>query len=428
MKRYFLILVWLVVTGAVGAQDTLRVMQYNLLNYGNFTDYCPSYVNPVDDKDGFLRTIVDYSRPDIFSVNEMVQWPAYHEQILTNVFNREGVTKYSRIVVPNNAGSDLVNMIYYNTEKVLFHSYTVAQSLTRDIDVVKFYYNGTGLTSGDTIFFHCVVAHLKAGDGTANATERTAMVLNAMNHLQTYYQAGNFLFMGDLNLYSPTEGAFVALTQSFGPTWIFNDPAGRVGEWHANSLYADVHTQSTHTDGGCWASGGMDDRFDFILASNSVMDGSRGIQYVNGSYTALGQDGNHYNKALTDAPAVPLPGDLVYALYKNSDHLPVMLNLKVDESMDVATIPVVESLRVVNPASGTINFWGTILKSGQIEVELFNTAGSRVYSHTTGMIPGKFEMQIPVGGLPDGIYLVAFKTESGQWITRKVLVKQTWKQ
>lgn len=423
MNRYFITLTCLVCFWGAQSQDTLRVMQYNLLNYGNFTDYCPSFVNPVDDKDGYLRTIADYVRPDIFSVNEMVQWPDYHERVLTNVFNREGVTKYARITVPNNAGSDLVNMIYYNTDKVLFHSSRVAQSLTRDIDVVKFYYNGTGLTSGDTIFFHCVVAHLKAGDGTANATERTAMVLNAMNYLQTNYQAGNYLFMGDLNLYSPTEGAFVALTQSFGPSWIFHDPAGRVGEWHANSLFSDVHTQSTHTDGGCWASGGMDDRFDFILASNSVMDGSRGIRYVNSSYKALGQDGNHYNKALTDAPALPLPTDLVNALYKNSDHLPVMLNLKVDQTMGLATSPVIETFSVVSPASGSVQIMGHAAKSSQVEIGLTNMAGSRVYCRSIAMAHGPFSLQIPVNQLPEGLYLVTLTASSGQWIARKVLVK-----
>lgn len=423
MNRYILSLTCVACLCTIQAQDTLRVMQYNLLNYGNFTDYCPSYVNPVDDKDEYLRQVVDYTLPDLFSVNEVVQWPAYHERILTNVFNRGGVTKYARITVPNNAGSDLVNMLYYNTDKVLFHSSTVAQSLTRDVDVVRFYYNGSGLASGDTIFLHCVVAHLKAGDGAANATERTAMVLNTMNHLQTYHQPGNYLFMGDLNLYSPTEGAFVALTQSFGPSWLFHDPAGRVGEWHANSLFSDVHTQSTHTDGGCWASGGMDDRFDFILASNSVMDGSRGIRYVNSSYKTLGQDGNHYNKALTDAPPLPLPGDLVQALYKNSDHLPVMLSLKVDQTMGVANLPVIETVKVVSPATGVIRLTGGAVKSGQVELGLTNMAGSRVYHRSISMAPGPFSLQIAVPGLPKGLYLVTLATETGQWVTRKVIVE-----
>ena len=49
------------------------------------------------------------------------------------------------------------------------------------------------------------------------------------------------------------------------------DPIDRIGNWHNNSSFSDVHTQSPRTaQFGGGASGGMDDRFDFILFSKCI--------------------------------------------------------------------------------------------------------------------------------------------------------------
>ena len=38
--------------------DTLKVMQYNLLNYGNNTGYCNTTNNNINDKNACIRTIL----------------------------------------------------------------------------------------------------------------------------------------------------------------------------------------------------------------------------------------------------------------------------------------------------------------------------------------------------------------------------------
>ncbi|HAQ64408.1 MAG TPA: hypothetical protein DCR43_00890 [Bacteroidales bacterium] len=421
--KHLLSFLILIAALSVQAQDTLTVVQYNLLNYGNITGFCSASVNSVDAKDNYLIRITDYLEPDIFSVNEMGKSVEFHDRILNNVFNRDGLTRYARISVPNIANSEIVNMIYYNTDKVRFHSLAVAQSVTRDIDVVKFYYNSSSLSQGDTVFLHCIVAHLKAGEGSSNVLARTTMVLNTMNFLQSGYQPGNFLVMGDFNLYSPTEGAFIALTQAYAPTWVFNDPADRVGEWHSNSSFSDVHTQSTHTTGGCAASGGMDDRFDFILASTAVMEGTHCMKYVPGTYMALGQDGNHYNKALTDAPALSLENELVQALYSNSDHLPVVMKLEVDESMAVPESTAIESLHVVNPADDQVKMMCRLVRQSVLDVKLYNMMGALVTTHRFDVPSGSSVLSLSVGQLPQGIYLISLTEENGHKLTRKVFVK-----
>ena len=43
------------------------------------------------------------------------------------------------------------------------------------------------------------------------------------------------------------------------------DPINRIGHWHNNSSFADVHTQSPRTSSfGGGANGGMDDRLSLI--------------------------------------------------------------------------------------------------------------------------------------------------------------------
>ena len=51
--------------------ETLKVMQYNLLNYGNNTSYCTQSNNNINDKNGYIRTILTAYYPDVLTVCEM---------------------------------------------------------------------------------------------------------------------------------------------------------------------------------------------------------------------------------------------------------------------------------------------------------------------------------------------------------------------
>jgi hypothetical protein len=117
-------------------------------------------------------------------------------------------------------------------------------------------------------------------------------------------------------------------------TYKFYDPVNQIGSWHVNSTYKDYHTQSTRSSyNGCAASGGMDDRFDFIMASGNIMNGTDKIQYINDSYTTLGQDGSSYNSSLNTSDNSSVPTAVAHALYENSDHLPVLLDIKIDKNL-----------------------------------------------------------------------------------------------
>ena len=80
------------------------------------------------------------------------------------------------------------------------------------------------------------------------------------------------------------------------------DPIDRIGHWHNNSSYSDVHTQSPRTSSfGGGANGGMDDRFDWLFVSQSILDESSSMYYVDGTYWAFGNDGNHFTNVTNES-------------------------------------------------------------------------------------------------------------------------------
>ncbi|MFN9939448.1 MAG: hypothetical protein ACK56I_08225, partial [bacterium] len=114
----------------------------------------------------------------------------------------------------------------------------------------------------------------------------------------------------------------------------FVDFINREGDWSNNSNFADVHTQSPRTASfDLGVTGGMDDRFDFILGTRFVRDGSYGLQYIEDSYHTPGNDGAHFNTSiLANPPNTSAPDSIIQALHDLADHLPVMASFKFDYS------------------------------------------------------------------------------------------------
>jgi len=212
MKQLILLLLSLSVI-SLFAQDTLQLMHYNLLNYGNYWGDCTSSTNNVNTKNTHLKKIIQYVQPDIFTVNEISENTSYHQMILDQVLNVNGETKYRKAVSFNFADSYIVNQLYYNSEKLALYEQDVVIASFRDIDVYKLYYKAADLAqTNDTVFLICFVAHLKAGKDTYDQNARAGMVANAMSYIRNHGLSDNLLFMGDLNLYRSSEQAYINLT------------------------------------------------------------------------------------------------------------------------------------------------------------------------------------------------------------------------
>ena len=162
--------------------DTLTVMHYNLMYYDSYFDDCNSTTNNVDSKDGYLRTIVGYVKPDILTLNEINPTTPSTDRIKTNVLNINGVTKYLRA---NTTGSQIGNMIYYNSDKVVLKSQTSIATSPRITDVYRLYLKTEYLAAGDTIFLTCLVTHLKAGITDSDIAQKTTAANKIMNFINS---------------------------------------------------------------------------------------------------------------------------------------------------------------------------------------------------------------------------------------------------
>ena len=58
----------------------------------------------------------------------------------------------------------------------------------------------------------------------------------------------------------------------------------------------------------------MDDRFDFIFVSEDILSGNDGVMYVENTYVAEGQDGNHYNQSINNGTNTAASADIANAL------------------------------------------------------------------------------------------------------------------
>ncbi len=339
-KKLLATLLSVFISLSLSAQDTIRIMVNNILYYGQFTGFCTQSNNHPDNKDAYLRSILAHDLPDIFVVNEISSNPYYHQRIIDSVLAKISNRVYARASSENISGSNIMNMMYYNTAKLVLQSQHIMQSIVRDINLYTLYYKSPDLGNGDTAFIHCIGAHLKAGNSTSDEQSRRNQINNVLAWLQVNRQPGNYLIMGDFNVYTVEELAMQALLFNSDPDFRFYDPVNQLGHWNENSTFSAYHTQSTHTSGSCHSSGGLDDRFDFILASLDIIQGNKKVKYIEGSYRTMGQDGLHFNQALTDSPYnASAPLDVLFALYNNSDHLPVLLSLAIDQKPVESGIP-----------------------------------------------------------------------------------------
>ncbi|MFC2103801.1 T9SS type A sorting domain-containing protein [Bacteroidota bacterium] len=429
------LLLFFLISNCLLAQDTIKVMHYNLMYYGKNVYDCTSSTNNIDDKNQNLKKIIQHVKPDLFSVNELDGEGAYPvsddaKYLLDNALNVDGITYYRKTNFPD---IYLANTIFYNSNKlILKKSIPVSfyySGYQKIFNVYKFYFNSIDLeTTSDTAYIYCLVAHLKAGNGSIEESQRAYETSLIMDYFESIGEQGNYLILGDFNVYTPTESAFQNLINSDNSLYTFYDPANQIGEWSSNYDYRYYHTQSTHTNGDCHSGGGMDDRFDFILASDFIMNGTNHYEYIANSYQTIGQDGSRYNSSLNTSSNSVVPNNVAQALYDMSDHLPVYLELKIDQNQGepLKVIEVGEErLKVVfnNPASERIHLkaYGGFME--YIVAELFSIKGEKVYCKKIRTNNGSFEEIISISGFSSGIYLLNISDDNGLFYSSKIVIQ-----
>ena len=336
MRKILVSLFFLFAAHVVLSQDTIRVMAYNILNYTS-TD-----ANKLRYKD--LKIIINYFKPDVVVVSELLD-ASGAQLLLDSAFNSGNPGAFSRAIFYN--GPDTDNMLYYRNQKIKLKSQAQVSTNLRDISHYRIYHlNGPS----DTSWINLFSAHLKAGNFPSDEADRLSEVTDFCNYISNLSTTDNIILGGDFNVYSSADLAWQHLTNS-GCSTLLYDPISTPGAWNNNSVFSNIHTQSTRTSAnpGCCggSTGGLDDRFDVFVTSSHVISGGSKIKYIPGTYIACGNDGNHFNAAITDAPVnSSVPSNVNTALFNMSDHLPVQMDLFSGISASVNEVAYSSQLRI----------------------------------------------------------------------------------
>ena len=359
-----------------------KLMTYNILNYQGTS----SGDNSREDD---LRTVIEYTEPDIIMAEE-VNGDTGFDHFLDDVLNFNEADLYEGAFV-DQSSTDIDIALFFKPDIFDVTSVTT-------IDITSNYGHRdalecviTHLATGEE--FRLYGVHLKAGTGNEDESDREQEAENLRDYLNGFDYDAHFFVLGDFNFYNSDEGGFQRLTESQTENngQLF-DPIDEIGYWHNNYAFAEVHTQSPR--GGNY--GGMDDRFDFILASNSVLVYSS-LNYVEESYVSVGNDGNHYNQAINYGSNDAVPASVADALVDASDHLPVYLEMEFISDVGAdENIIVTEIMQNPSAVSDSYGEWFEIYNADAESYDLRNWTirdnGSDIH-----VITGKFPVTIESG-------------------------------
>ena len=361
-----------------GYTSTLRIVTYNILNFSD-----------ENEREDDFQNIIEFIEPDVIIAQEVV--------------GQTGFSKFQSdvldVVEPNTwVGAPFINQsaqqdiaLFYKVEYFTFQSTseipTAQSSGTRDVIEWIMVHNQSGIE------FNLYGVHFKASSGNSNANERLEEATVLRNYLNSLSENRFFIVAGDFNIYSnstSSEPAFEMLTgQAENNNGQLFDPIDRIGHWHNNSSFADVHTQSPRTTSfGGGATGGMDDRFDWLFVSENILDNTSSMYYLENTYLAFGNDGNHFNDAINNGNNSAVPNDIADALHEASDHLPVYMDVWFDD-LTYSDQGIVISEIMVNPAAVSDSYgeWFEIINTtdSTIKIDSWTIKDSNDDMHIIGL-------------------------------------------
>ncbi len=281
----------------VSAQN-LKIMTYNLLAWSQPNE---------DGRTVQMQKIFSAINPDVVVMQEVVEEAAINT-LRTSLNNRS----YSMMEYKDN--NDTECSCFYDPSLFAPISAKFIPTSLRDISV----YNLIELKTQDT--FRLYTAHFKAADDEAaqRADEAQLMYDDLFQYMES--PKTHIIAAGDFNIYSPQEQAYITLAGARALPTLYDAQ----GAWERNSTnYLTHYTQATRTngDGACGGGvgGGVDDRFDYVLVSESLKD--RVLKYVN-----FGNDGkNRLNSSIDNPPNELYGNEMAMTLRCASDHLPVFI-------------------------------------------------------------------------------------------------------
>ena len=188
----------------IAKNDTINVMAYNVLNYG---DGCQGSTNTLD---SLFKIIIQYTQPDLLSCEKMAAFNSTRgmagnlaDDILMNVLNTDFPSQYDYATPTNTSSGSKMSVLFFNRKKLTYLKTETLLASISDFDLYKLYYNDINLPiTHDTTFLYVVVNHTQSG---SSSTIRDQQVATEMSDLRyKFLNFPNLINMGDFN----TSGSY----------------------------------------------------------------------------------------------------------------------------------------------------------------------------------------------------------------------------
>lgn len=388
-----IMLLWLLLLpGLSKAQETIRLVAYNLLNYeGIQAD--TAIRNP------HFRKIMQALQPDLLVCEEVKAYQGILGFVAHVMNDSADIYSLGTFIT----GFDTNKALIYRKEKFSFISNYAIKTDLRDINEFKVVHKA----SGDTLILYAV--HLKASSSASDEAQRASEVDSLRKRTNALPDGTDFIVCGDFNIYNTNEVAYQKLLQNnVTDDGNVQDPLLISGVFN-NPSYAKYHTQSPRVRSfGGGVVGGLDDRFDMLLFSNAVME-QGGISYIAGSTVSFGNDGNHYNDSINRPPNTAVGDEMANALHAASDHLPLLAFLEFQTTGTTANLNEAVLVKAYpNPFSDLLQFRISPAPVAGIHLELADVLGRIVHTeeffasgiitcHLPMLLPGMYHYRIRWG-------------------------------
>lgn len=444
---FWIVLQVVMLSLASGQSDTLRVMAYNVLYYGDR----PPCQGPHQSYHKYLETIIRYANPDLVSLEKMAAIPNYKgdpsgvaplgfaDSVKTMVMDQAYPGKYEYAPFTNNAAADNVNLLFYNKIKLGFLGIVSNYVNVTDFNTYKFFYRDSLLKQNhDTIFLFLTTNHTVSGTSASNIAARNSQVMGQFNQIKSVFNVlPNYISMGDFNVHNSNEAGYLSLTQISDTNFILYDPPfypdakyNYPADWDQfPNLYASHLTTSTRQSSkipnSCGTSGGAKSWYDHILFSRAIAQNLSGIKYIPNSFKVIGNDGRRKGISVND-PSIPnysVPSNVLEAIFQMSNKYPIMATFEVKKQVVSGFFPSISdqklSVRIVNPASDALEIgfsepdWGR-----RYSCHIYDMTGKEVlnYENQTSQANETLFWSVQAG-----MYLIRIQLEDGNSCNRLIV-------
>ena len=429
---------------ATAQTDTIRVMAYNVLDYGSY----PLCQGPDSFYNAYLETIVQYAHPDIISLEKMASLQTsptdhnytgaigFQDSIIQYSLDAAYPGRYNNCPFTNYAANTYEDLVFYNQQKLGFVKILCTYTNTEDFNTYKLYYKDPNLAvTNDTTFIYVTPNHDISG--STNQALRGAQIAGEMAQIQSHFtRMPNMINMGDFNLRNTSEPLYQTLTVPADTDFRYYDPPfypdatySYPANWDGNpSSFSGSLTTTTRSTAGipnnCGVGGGAKDWYDHIFLSSWIVNNENYISYIPHSYTTLGNDGHRLGISVNDAPTnTAVPANVANALYLMSDKYPVMVDLLATSNTTGTGLPnpeitpsavssqklIADHVTVVNPVGADMTlYFSSSMINKIVSIECIDMLG-RTEIHETRTVDNG-SMQIPCN-LKPGIYCLKVTTD-----------------